>query len=69
MEVYLNPVAVGDVLPEMPVFLSPQVYVSVPLEATYRAAWEGVPDFLKGLLTAPLAIGRKKPGRGRKPKK
>jgi len=69
MEVYLNPVAVGDVLPEMPVFLSPQVYVSVPLEATYRAAWEGVPDFLKDRLNSPLANGRKKPGRGRKRKK
>jgi hypothetical protein len=68
MEVYLNPVAVGGVLPDMPLFLSPQVYVSVPLEATYRAAWEGVPDFLQELLSAPAENGRRKPHRGRKTK-
>jgi hypothetical protein len=37
-------VAVGDVLPDMPLFLEPGVYVSVPLEATYQAAWRGMPD-------------------------
>jgi hypothetical protein len=40
---YLEPVAVGDELPDMPLFLEPEVYVNVPLEATYRAAWEAVP--------------------------
>lgn len=40
---YIEPVAVGDVLPDMPLFLMPGGYVLVPLEKTYLAAWEGVP--------------------------
>jgi hypothetical protein len=69
MEVFLEPVAVGDPLPDMPLFLTRQTYVPVPLEASYQAAWEGVPDFLRDVLTAPPANGRKKPGRGRKRKR
>jgi hypothetical protein len=41
---YVEPVAVGDLLPNMPLFLHPNSYVSVPLEATYQAAWRGVPE-------------------------
>jgi hypothetical protein len=37
-------------------------------EATYRAAWEGVPVFWRDILTAPPANGRKKPGGHRKRK-
>jgi len=40
---YVDPVAVGDTLPEMPLFLKPGAYVSVALESTYMAAWEAVP--------------------------
>jgi hypothetical protein len=40
---YVEPVAVGDVLPDMPLFLVPGGHVRVPLERTYMAAWEGVP--------------------------
>jgi hypothetical protein len=40
---YVEPVAVGDVLPNQPLFLVPGGHVSVPLEKTYTAAWEGVP--------------------------
>jgi hypothetical protein len=68
VEVFLDPVAVGDSLPDMPLFLTRQVYVPVPLEATYSAAWEGMPDFWRKVLTAPPENGRKKPGRGRKRK-
>jgi hypothetical protein len=41
---YVEPVAVGDLLPDMPLFLNPGTYVPVPLEATYQAAWRGVPQ-------------------------
>jgi hypothetical protein len=68
-EVFLEPVAVGDVLPDMPVFLTPDVYILLPLEATYRAAWEAVPEFWREVLTAPPANGRKKTRRGPKRKK
>src|SRR5262249_14700304 len=40
---YVEPVAVGDVLIDMPLFLEPEQYVNVPLEATYQAAYRGVP--------------------------
>ena len=51
-EAFIEPVGVGDVLPEMPLFLTPEEYVLVPLEATYRSAWEGLPAYLRGVLTA-----------------
>jgi hypothetical protein len=43
-EMFVNPVAVGDALPEMPLFLTPDNGVKVPLEATYQAAWDEVPN-------------------------
>ena len=50
---YVEPVAVGDVLPDMPVFLTADRYVPCPLEATYKTAWEQFPAPLKGPLEAP----------------
>lgn len=49
---YVEPVAVGDVLPDMPLFLVPGGHVLVPLEATYLAAWEGVPVQARKLMSA-----------------
>ena len=40
---FIEPVAVGDALPDMPLFLEPGRYVPVPLEATYRGAFDAVP--------------------------
>jgi hypothetical protein len=40
---YVEPVAVGDTLPDMPIFLSANRYVPCPLEMTYQAAWEQFP--------------------------
>jgi hypothetical protein len=40
---YVEPVAVGMALPELPLFLWPEGYIKVPLEETYQAAWRGVP--------------------------
>jgi len=53
-EAFVEPVAVGDPLPEMPLFLTPDVYIRVPLESTYQSAWEGMPAFWRDVLTAPL---------------
>ncbi|HTU88700.1 MAG TPA: DUF4058 domain-containing protein [Gemmataceae bacterium] len=50
---YIEPVAVGDVLPDMPLFLSPEILVSVPLEATYQTRWKAFPAVLKRLLQEP----------------
>jgi hypothetical protein len=40
---FVEPVAVGDSLPEMPLFLQPGGHVPVALEATYQSAWQAVP--------------------------
>ena len=47
---YVYPVAVGDVLPDAPLFFKPDTYVLAPLEATYQATWNVFPAALKGLL-------------------
>jgi hypothetical protein len=49
---YVEPVAVSDVLPDMPLFLEPQVHVPAPLETTYQTTWTAYPAALKGLLEA-----------------
>jgi hypothetical protein len=40
---YAEPIAVGDRLPPMPLFLSARRHVRVPIEETYQTAWESVP--------------------------
>jgi hypothetical protein len=40
---FIEPVAVGASLPEMPLFLEPELYVQAPLEKTYLMAFEAVP--------------------------
>jgi hypothetical protein len=49
-EAFVEPTAVGAVLPPMPLFLTTEEYVPVPLEATYQAAWEAVPAFWRNAL-------------------
>lgn len=44
---YIEPVAVGDTLPDMPLFLTNSLHVMVPLESTYRATWEASPKSLR----------------------
>jgi hypothetical protein len=50
---YVEPVAVGDPLPDMPIFLSAAYYVPCPLEETYQKAWAEFPAPLKGPLELP----------------
>ena len=50
VEVYLEHVAVGAALPEMPLFIRPDRYVNVPLEPTYLAAYRGMPGFWRAVL-------------------
>ncbi len=40
---YVEPVAVGDRLLEMPLFLRAGAHVPIDLESTYQTAWEAVP--------------------------
>ena len=62
IEVFLEPVAVGDPLPEMPLFLTADMYVPVPLDATYRSAWEAFPTVWQEVLAASPTAGRRKSG-------
>jgi hypothetical protein len=47
---YIEPTAVGRALIDMPLFLTPERYINVPLEATYLAAYRGVPRKWKAVL-------------------
>lgn len=49
-QAFVEPVAVGWRLPDMPLFLTANVYVPVPLEATYQSAWEAVPPVWQQVL-------------------
>jgi hypothetical protein len=56
-EAYLEHVAVGDALPVMPLFVATDSHVNVPLEATYQAAYRGVPAYWRGVIEGPQAVG------------
>lgn len=47
---YLEPTAVGQPLVDVPLFLTPDHYINVPLESTYQAAWRGMPDRWKRVI-------------------
>jgi hypothetical protein len=50
---YVETVAVGDALPDMPVFVDPGTYVRAPLEPSYESAWALCPsEFREAVLDA-----------------
>lgn len=57
VEVDLERLAVGAVLPEMPLFLTLDRYVNVPLEASYVAAYQGMPAFWRDVLEGKQRLG------------
>jgi hypothetical protein len=44
---YVEPVAVGDDLPDMPLFLANGFHIPVPLESTYRITWDASPEEMR----------------------
>lgn len=44
---YVEPVGVGDTLPDMPLFLVNDFHIPVPLEPTYQATWDASPEELR----------------------
>jgi hypothetical protein len=52
---YIEPVAVGDALPDMPLFLAANGCVMVPLEETYCTAFEVQPHRWRRVLEPPGA--------------
>ncbi len=59
MTAYVEPVAVGDPLPGLPIFLDAATYVPAPLETTYEATWATCPDALKEAAENPDLDGGK----------
>jgi hypothetical protein len=58
---YVESVAVGDVLPDMPIFLKPEFYVPAPLESSYRSTWDDFfPAPMKRLLDGPVGNPRER---------
>lgn len=50
---YVDPLAVGDRLPNVALFLAPGWYVNIPLEKTYAASWEVTPAPIRDLVETP----------------
>jgi hypothetical protein len=47
---YVEPTAVGRPLTDMPLFLTADRYVNVPLEPTYGEAYRGMPEFWRNVI-------------------
>jgi hypothetical protein len=60
VEAYIEHLAYGHPLPEMPLFLDLDTYIGVPLESTYQAAFQDMPAFwrevLEGRRPAPWGV-------------
>jgi hypothetical protein len=53
---YVEPVAVGDSLPSLPIFLDEYSYVPAPLESTYELTWSKCPQVVRELVSNPADI-------------
>jgi hypothetical protein len=51
---YVEPVAIGDLLPDHPIFLDEERYVPAPLESTYMATWAKCPAPVRELVENPM---------------
>lgn len=60
---YIEPIAVGDALPSMPLFLIDDLHVPVPLEPTYMGAWNATPPVIR----AAVETGNSPTGNGAAP--
>ncbi len=49
----VEPLAVGDRLPDAPLFLEPGWYVNLPLEGTYMDSWSVTPRPIRDLVAGP----------------
>lgn len=47
---HIEPIGVGQPMPDMPLFLTPHEHVFVPLEATYQATWAVCPEPIRELV-------------------
>ena len=47
---FVEPISVGQHIPDMPLFLHNNYYINVPLEATYMDSWSVLPQLLRDLV-------------------
>jgi hypothetical protein len=55
VELWAEPLAVGDALPDLPIFYREDRFVNIPLAATYAAAWEATPKRWRKVIEADAA--------------
>jgi hypothetical protein len=48
---YVEPLRPGAAMPDMPLFVAPEVYVNCPLEATYARTWDRCPRQFRDAVT------------------
>lgn len=53
-EAFVEPLSVGQLVPDMPLFLRDERYISVPLEVAYQSAFGNLPAFVRQTLQAGL---------------
>jgi hypothetical protein len=63
---YVEPVAVGDRLPNMAAYLDEDSYVPVPLEETYQSTWATCPEDMREAVQTGASIAKKARGRARR---
>lgn len=47
---YVSFVAIGDPLPAVPLFLTPERFVNLELEPSYLGAYAGMPEFWRNVI-------------------
>jgi hypothetical protein len=52
---YVEPLRAGAVMPDVPLFIAPEVYVPCPLEESYAATWEACPRQFRAAVTGASA--------------
>jgi hypothetical protein len=53
LNAFVETIAVGEALPDLPLFLAPGWHVTIPLECIYQAAWETVPRRWQAVIAPP----------------
>ena len=53
LQAWIEPIAVGATLTPMPLFLTREHYIPLPLEQTYMQAWQGMPARWQEVITKP----------------
>jgi hypothetical protein len=56
---YVDSLALGEPLPDAPLFLAPGWYVDVPLEQTYMSSWDLTHRPIRDLVASPLTAGQR----------